>query len=227
MVDIVKETINKTLGANNWNHYRNQYKRGSYSFKQLVELNNAWYRAIKNQEFYDLYKALTFFTLYKRESISVVELGCYRGSLAQKILEENENIEVWLGYDICSLALDERIVTDKRFHPVYMAKQWYEQDHEPFDIFVSTHTLEHLAVPEVRQVIAKIKESCQVGVYLEMPIIEHGKIWAGGASSHVLHWGRKHFRKLFNQDGWKVIYEPRANDNVKAGWSMGTEKQRD
>ena len=221
---MVKKTVHETIVENNWDYYRDLYLRGAYSFDNLVELNNIWYHKIQNQEFYNLNKALNFFSVFD-EPVSVVELGCYRGGLAQKILEKNENITSWLGYDICSNALNDILIIDDRFEPVYMNDSWPVQHEGDFDIFVSTHTLEHLTVSEVRQVLIKLEECCRRAVYLELPLIENGKVWRGGASSHVLRWGRKHFRDIFNSNGWKVIYEPPARDTVMTGWAMGAERR--
>lgn len=218
---MVKETVHNTIVERNWDYYRSRYIAGEYSFDELVELNNIWYHKIQNQEFYNLKKALKFFSLLRDKPISVVELGCYRGSLAQSVLAENKNITSWLGYDICTAALDENKAKDSRFKPVYMDDHWYYMDHGAFDVFVSTHTLEHMIVPEVRTVIGKLDVLCNKAVYLELPLIEAGKFWRGGASSHVLRWGRKHFRNHFNGNGWKVVYEPPARDTVMAGWCMG------
>lgn len=222
---MVEATVHKTLVDNNWDYYRSMYINGMYSFDDLVRLNNIWYHKIQNQEFYNLNKALNFFSILDGP-VSVVELGCYRGSLAKSILAENKNITSWLGYDICSDALDETVVTDKRFTPVYMDDQWYFQHKGDFDIFVSTHTLEHMTVLEVQEVLAKLDVWCKRAVYLELPLIESGKVWRGGASSHVLRWGRKQFRDIFNQGEWRVTYEPPAKDTVMAGWVMGAERKR-
>ncbi len=222
---MVEETVHKTLVDNNWDFYRRKYINGMYSFDDLVKLNNIWYHKVQNQEFYNLNKALDFFSTFD-EPVSVVELGCYRGSLAQQVLAKNENITVWLGYDICSGALDDEVVHDERFKPVYMEDQWHNQHKGDFDIFVSTHTLEHMTVPEVRAVLDKLDVWCKRAVYLELPLLESGKVWRGGASSHVLRWGRKHFRDIFNQGEWRVIYEPPAANSVMAGWVLGAERKQ-
>jgi len=226
MVDhkLVKELFKKTVEDGNWDHYRGVYKRG-IDFDSLVELNNLWYPVIQDQEFYDIGKAKQFFDMLPDRPLTVVELGCYRGTLAKQILEINDNIEVWYGYDLCHLALKNRVVEDGRFHPVYMDTQWYNQDHDPFDVFISTHTLEHMTNPEVRQTIVKIYESCELAVYLELPVLESGKTWRGGASSHVLRWGRRYFRDKFTNDGWKIIFEPPAKNTVSAGWAMGATRR--
>lgn len=223
---MVEETVHKTLVENNWDYYRRKYVKGMYSFDDLVRLNNIWYHKIQDQEFYKLDDALEFFSMLNG-SVSVVELGCYRGSLAQHVLAANKNITSWLGYDICSAALDETVATDKRFTPVYMDEQWCTQHEGEFDVFVSTHTLEHMTASEVRAVLNKLSVWCRQAVYLELPLVEHGKVWRGGASSHVLRWGRKHFRDLFNEDGWEVIYEPPAANTVMTGWTMGAKRNND
>jgi hypothetical protein len=216
---LVQETIEKTLKDRNWDFYRDHYLNGDYSFQELVRLNNSWYVALEeNRVFYHQKWINKFLGKLSAEfPVRVVELGCYRGELAAEILPKYDDIVSWDGYDICHYAVDFSACNDKRYFPTKLTCSFWQLPDFKFEIFVSAHTIEHLSNEEAIDLMGFLERNCRKGIYLEMPIKEEGKKWRGGASSHVLELGRKHFRRFFHSHGWKTVHEA----TYGMDWSIG------
>jgi len=206
---VIEKTTHKDRKQRNWDFYRNAYLRGDMTFMEIKRINDIWYPLFQNQEFHTTEQIVKGFNMVgPAHRHTVLELGCYRGALAESILQQVPDIDAWFGYDICDAALDE-CLSHPKFGPIRMDDWFHKLDNIPsHDIFVSTHTLEHMSNDEAIASLEKAIESprCRY-VMLEMPIPEAGKIWRGGGSSHVLSLGRKHFRKFFDQRGWTNMHE--------------------
>lgn len=193
--------------------------KGNYSFQDLVRINNLWYAALNEDRVFYNRKWINNFL--KKEVVEfparVVELGCFRGELARDVLPNFEDIVCWDGYDICSAAIDFTVCKDQRYTATKLTCPFCRIPDFKFEIFVSTHTVEHLSSEEAVDLLGFIERNCRKAVYLEMPIPESGKKWRGGASSHVLELGRKHFRRFFVSHGWKNAHEADSGMN----WSVG------
>lgn len=215
---LIEETLQETISKKNWDFYRDHYLNGDYSFQDLVKINNLWYEALDDNRVFFHYKWLDGYLKKVVEfPARVVELGCFKGELAKQTLSNFEDIVCWDGYDICSSAVNSNICEDPRYLSNSLSCSFWNIPDIKFEIFVSTHTVEHLSNEEVMCLLNFIERNCGKGVYLEMPIRENGKKWRGGASSHVLELGRKHFRRFFISHGWKVVHE----SELGMDWSIG------
>lgn len=206
MNDIVNQTIDRMLNDHNWDFYRDNYIAGKYSHQDLININNQLYTKIPEQVYFHPAWVRWFFQNFQ-ETIRVMELGCYRGELAQQMMLIHSQIVRWTGFDICKLALMDEVVQQDQFHPIFLEQPVWTHPFELHDIFVSTHTLEHMTWDEVVKVFDRIQESEIYGVHLELPVREEGKVWRGGGSTHVLIKGRQHIRDWFIRNGWNVLRE--------------------
>lgn len=206
-MNLIDLTILETISGHNWDFYRDNYIQGKYSYADLVEINELWYPLLRRQVFFHPVWARRFFKQFNGKKLNVIELGCYQGELAEEIMARfPTKIGKWVGSDICESALYNAVVSDP-FEPMFLDEPFYKQQLDGFDVFISTHTLEHMIWPEVFQVFDKVNQSNIDSVFLELPVKENGKKWRGGGSSHVLDKGRKHIRGWFLDKKWKVDWE--------------------
>lgn len=221
-MDLIEQTKIETIENRNWDFYRTNYLNDNYSYSDLIKLNEYWYSRIREQSFFHIKWVHAFFQRYSHNYLEVIELGCYRGELATAILNNYQNIAVWLGCDICYPALINSASPDK-FKPYWLDSPFYSFPTEfigRYDTFVSTHTLEHFSTEQAIKILDLVHQGGISKIFLEMPIPEEGKIWKRGASSHVLQMGRKHFREWFLKNKWKISFERQKGMN----WSIATER---
>jgi len=217
-VNLIEQTKIETIDHKNWDFYRDNYLAGNYTHDDLIVINDYWFDILREQVFFHpaWAKRLLGFLV---DGFEVVELGCYCGELAMLMLNQFPNIYSWKGYDVCSKAIKHSKQHEK-YHPIHLSEKFWDTKIETHDVFVSTHTLEHFASHEVFSILDYIEPKTRHAMYLEMPIKEKGKVWRGGGSSHVLRWGRVHFRSFFKKRGWKILFEQEKGMD----WAIGVYK---
>lgn len=202
--------INYIIKNKDWNKFRKEYN--DVSFKDMSILYESLCKNGKDQKCYHSNVYEKVFSIFKGNS-KVIELGCYKGYLANEMLNKFPNIKSWIGYDIAKLAIKNTIVKDKRYKSYHLKKWFDEIDLDFFDIFISSHTIEHLSWEQVKKTLSKVIDKCKY-VVLEIPIPEKGKNWINFNSPHVLTKGRKHLREFMSLH--KIIWD----GNEKKHWTI-------
>ena len=219
----VTETIDETLGKRNWDFYRRNYRRGKYTFTQLKELNDIWTQYIMNSSLpqyrYDpilMEQAFSMIPDLKKKVI--LELGCGHGYLAGEMLNKFE-IKKWTGLDISKVAVENSVCTNEEYHPLDLKGQFWETKYsDEYDVFVSTHALEHFIWPEIPLILEEIDANWLI---LEVPLNDRDKVWRKGASSHVLDKGWLWLKTIIKDHGFNIIYDQRSRTkkmNVVGMW---------
>lgn len=195
----------------NFDAYRRYYS--SLSFQDSKRINEALDQVWPRQSRFDLRRLVKIFTLIEPDipgAIRVLELGCHEGRLAKEILHRvpGFTIQSWVGYDLNarSLGRSASIVNDERFSSFALDAWLYNTELPKFNIFLSTHTLEHMSAHEVTKIF---NLTCKKALYLilEIPTEENGQSWQRYKGTHVLKEGRKMIRKLLSGRGYTCIYE--------------------
>ena len=92
---------------------------------------------------------------------TVLELGCHQGDLAVQCLRNLPEWYEWHGYDIAESPVMKRHPRYK-FH--HIKTQIWNCETVAFDIFVSSHTIEHLFSSEVEKLIQWLNGKCKHAV---------------------------------------------------------------
>jgi len=192
----------------NFESYRNNYADMSesvirYLYAEMYNPDAPCYASV--EEFEKLLRNVCY--------PSIVELGCHRGHLAKKLLSIFPNIQKWYGFDINPKALKHSIVDDSRFVPVLTPFTEFQDNSS--NVFISSHTLEHLSTEQVTATLTALKHEW---VFLEMPITENGQEKWKGRNTHVLTAGRKDIRKMLKQ--YNIFYE-NTYTTTKENWVIG------
>jgi hypothetical protein len=132
----------------------------------------------------------------------VVELGCNDGSLALECLGNLPRYIQWDGYDI-----NENYIKQSKQHPRYtphlLDKQLWEMNLPQFDVFVSSHTIEHLYSDEV-EALARWLPSHARFLALCVPLRpDHGRLHA----DHILDKGSDWLVSLLEQWGFSLVWQ--------------------
>ena len=152
--------------------------------------------------------------------LEVVELGCHQGNLAKTMLGQFDikYIKSWVGYDICKAALARSVVKDKRYTAVSLSDWFYNTDLPSFNVFVSTHTFEHMDLDEIEKTFAHISQLAKY-LILEIPISEAGQDFKGYRGAHVLTSGRQVIRDLITKHGFDQIMDSQTDAWI-TGWRI-------
>lgn len=141
---------------------------------------------------------------------TVVELGCNDGALAVQTLTEVEYPLWWTGYDFIEAPI-KRSKTHPHYKPYLLDRWLWEMDDvQPFDVFLSSHTIEHIYPEDVEALVDWLSPrakylivaapmgrlSTQQSKKQYMHIMNEGYIWM----SDVLH---KHgFKSIWETGRW-------------------------
>jgi hypothetical protein len=199
-----------------WNIWRKHYDK--LSITDLIWLNTAIDSLFPKQAYFTLDRIKEAFVEFFRTEagLSVIELGCHQGHLA-KTLFETFNISHWEGYDVSYSAIDRSVIDNRRYRAVKMTK-WFHEISIPsyYNVFVSSHTLEHLSFNQVEKTIEAVLRAGITYMMIEIPFKLNGAPeWKDAHGSHVLYSTRQNFEDMIQSYGFSKIYYNTDN----RGWS--------
>lgn len=183
-----------------WNGFRSIYQ--DLTFDELAEINDTVDELYPIQE---QYHAVFFARMFREigpQPLKVVELGCHRGQLARRMFRNFNNIESWVGYDFTK-PVEKTICADKRFQPVALSDWFHKTDLPEFNVFVCSHTLEHLSQEQVMETLNHINGADYI--LTETPIPEHGISWNNWTCTHVLTAGLGHVREWLLDNKYELF----------------------
>ena len=134
----------------------------------------------------------------------IVELGCGDGSLAVACLTNlhtQQPLE-WVGYDISPYFI-QNAKRHEQFIPCLLEDQIWNLNIPRFDVFVSSHTLEHLYSDEVEKLVAWLSSHAKYAVVC-VPL-RPDKTAVG--ANHILDKGFIWLRELFVRAGFRIIWD--------------------
>ncbi len=121
-------------------------------------------------------------------NVSVIEIGGWKGELANKCLE-NFPIWRWANFDFCGAAIGKTVMTDKRYKAhLQNSPTWFRRPRtEQFDVCVSAHMIEHLSDAHLIELLDWI--SGIPTVMFEAPISDGENNWHNYYGTHILKMG--------------------------------------
>ena len=183
--------------------FRNQYD--SISFKQLVKMANEWLHEYPEQASFDLPLIELWFDKFVNKPTYILEIGGWRGDLAESILSKNDFILCWDNFDLISDTSTQKC-HNKRYQQIHLSNYiWDCKVDIKYNSLIATHVIEHLKWRELVLLIRWIPDNIKT-VLFEAPIVQSAENfdWTGHYSTHIL------------EKGWEqVINEMRFNNFVK------------
>jgi len=185
------------------------------SFEDRVKIEEYAHKFFPKQQHFKLEKILEIFDFiinkYDNKYLNIMEFGCHNGSLACQVLNEVSEISIWTGFDINVEAIKEGICnrTDRRLYFYLLNDYLYNTKiDEPCDIFISTHTLEHVSNDEFFRYVEFIKNIKYL--IIEIPISKSKHSYN---DSHVLSFDKSTFFYILNLYGYELFYLYRYGKN--------------
>lgn len=113
---------------------------------------------------------------------TVIELGGWDGELAHTMLDQHPTIEQWTNIEICAAARDSRPDPDPRYEAPELG-DWYWTRQWACDLFVASHTIEHLTVDHLDLTIAATDAAA---LFLDAPLPAYPTDWRDCTGTHIL-----------------------------------------
>lgn len=131
----------------------------------------------------------------------VIEVGGWTGQAAAQVLAATPALIDWCNLEICEPAVAAPATADPRYHP---SQPWcwpWEAPVGQHDTAVLAHVVEHLTGAQLRRLAAWLARAGVRAVYLEAPLWDRGRDWAGTATTHVLELGWPAVLQVFADQG--------------------------
>jgi len=154
-----------------------------------------------NSAFYDFFK-------FVYSDTSVIEMGGWKGELANKILPNFPNIKEWVNYELCENAINKSVCNDSRYKTINSIFRWWENADINSDIFVASHSIEHINKCDFFNLIKKVNSQY---IFFDIPLLFEGQSWDnyGGTHINTIMWDE--LIKLLKNNNYNVIKEIKNN----------------
>lgn len=180
--------------------WRDNYDKLTYKqqlkFYNQVAIDHPLQRGFDEAEFEDFLRPLG--------EITVIEMGGWKGELAKYMLERLPKIRRWLNYEISEQAIIENICPySTRFEALIPSDFLWNIELPKADVFVSSHTIEHIRVAELDKLFSKLPVKY---IALQAPLGDEGTDWAGYYGSHILEVGWNTVIELLRGYGFNLTH---------------------
>jgi hypothetical protein len=131
----------------------------------------------------------------------VVELGGWDGELAERMLDRFDGIASWRNVELCR----EAAAAGAGRHPRYDADEvgdWYWTREWDCDLFVASHTIEHLSAEHLGLVLDATRAEA---LFLDAPLADGPTEWAGVSAMHVLEFGWLGVTAMCRRRGYHLV----------------------
>ncbi|MEI6697317.1 MAG: peptidoglycan bridge formation glycyltransferase FemA/FemB family protein [Bacteroidota bacterium] len=183
------------------------------SFNHLVKKANIWLHEYPEQASYDLSLVQKWFIEYVSDQAFVLEIGGWRGDLADAILKENSAIQCWDNYDVISDSSTQKC-KDPRYHHIPLNDYiWNLNIDAKYNALIATHMIEHIKWRELIELIHWIPDNIQT-VLFEISIVQSAENydWTGHNSTNIIEKGwQQVIEEMEKMNFVRVFYE---NDTV-------------
>lgn len=170
-----------------WNRWRDDYDEMSYE-DQLVFYNEVEANHPRQVHFTPkAYQA--FFEHIDLKSVTVLEVGGWKGELADRMLEANPQIKRWLNYEISQQARDKTVCMSPKYKCVVPRNFVWTLRLPQAKVFVASHTIEHMRWRELKSLFNNLPASVKY-IGLQSPLKDNGgSNWRNYDGSHILEVG--------------------------------------
>lgn len=196
-----------------YDEWREKYDEMSYD--DMQEFYNFVAIDYPEQNSWSARDVVPFFKGISEESLSVLELGGWKGELANTILKMKWlNITAWSNFEIAPWLHGQEVCKDERYILfVPCSFFWNLPIENDYNVFVASHVIEHLSRMHLLQLMEKLKELDKLKyIYIQAPLpLDKGKKWERYRGAHKLDMGWLEVYLLLRSYGWKDIdYRPGA-----------------
>lgn len=179
-----------------WDAWRNAYPTLTYAEQQAF--HSDLYAQHPNQRHYN--ERLVAAAIKRVQPTTVIELGGWDGELAHAMLNQYPTIEEWTNVEVCREAARAGDGINPRYHAPIL-NDWYWTHTWEADLFIASHTIEHLTAEHLDRTIAATKAQA---LFLDAPLQDEGLTWRGSTTTHILNIGWRDVTQLCARHGYQL-----------------------
>jgi hypothetical protein len=196
--------------------WRMMYDQLTYEHQQTIYDTVA--RTYPEQQQYDS-EAVTASLQCGQPARRILEIGGWRGELADAMLQTFPEIEAWHNVELCRLALRNPACTSVKYtgfdlgmffweatESDFAVPPYHEIERTGYDTLVLSHVVEHMRAGELDAVLAKCHHIDRL--YIDAPIAEHTADvnWKGYFGTHILEIGWDDLTEMLRARGYEEVY---------------------
>lgn len=117
-------------------------------------------------------------------AITVLEIGGWKGELAQLMLQREPDIVTWHNLEICKRAVERSVFESPKYKPVVPGDFVWTLSLPDAQVFVASHFIEHIRLWELSALFDNLNGVQFIG--LQSPLQPVGIDWTGYHGSHIL-----------------------------------------
>jgi len=218
--------FNGVSALSQFNDYRKVYS--SLTFNELKKQHEQWYRKYPLQS---RFEKRFFVNCFKhvvktlKRNLFVVELGGFEGALALEILKMYPTMQ-WLNVEIIKHTMKRGLEKYRYTEHVLSEQLWREKlDLRKYDVFVSSHTLEHLSNVQVKRLFEYLILNNMQYLILDIPVRPNGQTWYKYSGTHVLMMGSNHLKKLLISS-YVLVFERSTSPQAYEWYSIWRRRRK-
>jgi hypothetical protein len=171
-----------------FDRYRMLYN--SFSFDYKIKKANEWLKQYPEQAHFDIIPINFWLENIVAKPSAVLEIGGWRGDLAEKALSSFEHINLWHNYDLLKYNNYQKCY-DNRYKLISLNDDlWHLSLKYEYNALVATHMIEHINWKEFIELTNWIPECIRTVLFeAPLPASNENINWKGDYSSHVLEKG--------------------------------------
>jgi hypothetical protein len=191
-----------------FNRFRRLYD--TFSFDHRKKLANKWLIKYPEQAHFNFTPVSYWLENIVSRPTSVLEIGGWRGDLAEKALSSFDHIKLWHNYDLLNLNNYQKC-NDERYKLVSLEDfLWHLPLNIEYNALIATHTIEHFKWRELIELISWIPAGIKTVLFeAPLPVSHENYNWKGDHSSHILEKGWEQVKSEMKNRGFSVNFSER------------------
>ncbi len=186
-----------------FDRYRKKYDTFPFSYKKKIA--QKWLGRYPKQAHFDFPRIKYWLESVVKRPVAVLEIGGWRGDLADIALRGYEHIRLWHNYDLINSGNLQKCF-DERYQLITLDDEiWHSELKSDYNALIASHMIEHINWREFKELAGWIPPGIDT-VLFEAPLPQSGESinWKGDYSSHVLEKGWEQVKSEMKNNGFRV-----------------------
>jgi hypothetical protein len=136
----------------------------------------------------------------------VLELGGWKGELAQEMLKSFPFVAIWCNVEICRRAVEKSVFASPCYTTYVPPEFPWRVELPPSNVLVASHFIEHISQRHLERLVRNLPDTMRyLAIEAPIPADDSRVDWTGYHGSHILEIGWKQVIDLLRQHGFELI----------------------
>jgi len=193
-----------------FDRYRKLYN--TFSIDDKIRMAGKWLKQFPEQAHFEYMHVNYWLGNIVQKPAMILEIGGWRGDLADKALSFFPGIFQWHNYDLLRNNNYQKC-SDQRYQLITLDDYiWSMSLNQEYNALIATHVIEHLSWKEFTQLTKWIPECIETVLFeAPLPATDENHNWQGDHSSHILEKGWEQVISEMMKNSFLAIY---SKDNT-------------